>query len=234
MIKKIIFIFFLNLIFCSSSVKSNTLSGIELKLILENWLNEKKVQSNINILEQVKYPGCDESNIIINDISGTFRLIKISCIKPHEWSLIVRNKVKKNQNLRKKSHNTIDVFALNKPKKKGSIINEEDIIEIKKKLPNNTGLVLSKNDLIGKKLSKSMSANRALYHTSLKKDWLIEKDAIVLIENNQPYITIRAKGVALENADFGEKLRVKNLKSGKGVYGFAENKKKNLLNAKQN
>ena len=128
----------------------------------------------------------------------------------------------------------MDVFALNKPKKSGSIINEEDIIKIKKKLSNITGLVLSKKDLIGRKLRKSVSANRPLYHTSLKKDWLIEKDSIVLIENNQPNITIRAEGVALENADFGEKVRVKNLKSGKIVYGFAENKKKILLNTKQN
>tara|TARA_B100000579_G_C22677500_1_gene778660 strand:- start:702 stop:1022 length:321 start_codon:yes stop_codon:yes gene_type:complete len=104
---------------------------------------------------------------------------------------------------------------------------------IKKKISNINGLIIEKNDLVGRKLKKSVSANRALYHSSLKKDWLIEKDSYVLIENNLPSITIRAEGIALENADFGEKLKVKNLKSGKIVFGFAENKKKIILNAKQ-
>ena len=161
------------------------------------------------------------------------KLIKVSCLAPHEWSLILRNKINIARKIKSKDDQLTHVYALNKPKRSGSIINNEDIIMIKKKISNVNGLIIEKNDLIGRKLKQSVSANRALYHSSLKKDWLIEKDSHVLIENNLPFITIRAEGIALENADFGDKLKVKNLKSGKIVFGFAENKKKILLNAKQ-
>ena len=65
-------------------------------------------------------------------------------------------------------------------------------------------------------------------------EWMIEKDSMVLIENNLNNITVRAEGIALGNADFMEKVKVKNLKSGKVLYGFVQNKKKIVLNTKQN
>ena len=32
--------------------------------------------------------------MLITDISGSFNLIKISCLRPNEWSIITRNKLK--------------------------------------------------------------------------------------------------------------------------------------------
>lgn len=224
------FIFF---VLFFTDINSKSISGDELKLLVENWLQQNNVEANINILGKVKYPKCNQENLMISDISGKNKLIKVSCLAPHEWSLILRNKINITRKVKSNDDQLTNVYALNKPKRSGSIINNGDIIMIKKKISNINGLIIEKNDLVGRKLKKSVSANRALYHSSLKKDWLIEKDSHVLIENNLPSITIRAEGIALENADFGEKLKVKNLKSGKIVFGFAENKKKIILNAKQ-
>ena len=233
MIFKFLSIFiFLVLFFTNSHSKS--ISGDELKILVENWLTQHNVEANINILGKVKYPKCSQENLMISDISGTNKLIKVSCLAPNEWSLILRNKINIERKIKPNNDQLTNVYALNKPKRSGSIINKEDIIMIKKKISNINGLIIEESDLVGRKLKKSVSANRALYHNSLKKDWLIEKDSHVLIENNLPFITIRAEGIALENADFGDKLKVKNLKSGKIVFGFAENRKKILLNAKQN
>ena len=125
------------------------------------------------------------------------------------------------------------VFALNKPKKNGEIINEVDLIQIYKKISNINGLIFNKEDLIGKKLSKSVSANRALFFSSLEKDWVIEKDSLILIENRINSVTIKTEGIALQNGGLGEKIRVKNLKSGKILHGFVKNRKKVSLNTKQ-
>ena len=46
-------------------------------------------------------------------------------------------------------------------------------------------------------------------------------------------ITVKDQGIALENADFMDVLKV-NIKSGKIIYGFAKNQKKVVLKAKQN
>ena len=148
--------------------------------------------------------------------------------------MITRNKLEK----KKLSNNHREkkgflVYALNKPKKNGEIINSDDVIQIHKKIYNINGLVLKKEDLIGKKLSKSVSANRAIFFSSLKKDWVIEKDSLIFIENRINSVIIKIEGIALQNGDLGQKIRVKNLKSCKILHGFVRNKKKVSLNTKQ-
>ena len=61
---------------------------------------------------------------------------------------------------------------------------------------------------------------------------MIEKNAIVTLVNNKKFVTIKEEGT-LNDANFMEKVRVKNLKSGKIIMGYAENKKKVIINPKQ-
>ena len=110
-------------------------------------------------------------------------------------------------------------------KKSGTIINENDIIVIKKKVRNVNDLVVEKKDIIGKRLKKSISSNRPIYHSNLEKDWLIQKNASVIIENSVGGIIIKDQGLALENADYMDVVKVKNIKSGKIIIGFAKIKK---------
>ena len=90
-----------------------------------------------------------------------------------------------------------------------------------------------KKKIVGKKLKNSISSGRALYHSNFEKDWLIEKNSIIVIENRVGSITIKEEGVALNNADFMGKIRVKNIKSGKIISGYAKNEKKVILKTKQ-
>ena len=213
---------------------ADSISGSELKKIVNKWLLERGSVANVNFLEKIKYPKCDEKKFFINDISGTFNLIKISCVSPHQWSMITRNKLEKKK-IRNNNHEKKGalVFVLNKPKKRGEIINSEDVIQIHKKISNINGLILNKEDLIGKKLSKSVSAKRPIFFSSLERDWVIEKDSLIFIENRINSVTIKIEGIALQNGDLGEKIKVKNLKSGKILHGFVRNKKKVSLNTKQ-
>ena len=128
----------------------------------------------------------------------------------------------------------MNVLALKNSLKSGTIINENDIIVIKKRVNNKNDLVKNKIDLIGKKLKKSINSNRPIYHSNLEKDWLIQKNSSIIIENKIGSITVKDQGIALENADFMDVLKVKNIKSGKIIYGFAKNQKKVVLKAKQN
>ena len=229
--KKIIIL----LIFCSlsKSVYSTSITGIQLKEKIVNWLEFKGSQTNIEILDEIKYPLCDDQDLLISDISGNFRLIKVSCLGENKWSFIVRNK----QDLKVKKNaykNKVNVLAFKNSKKSGTIIDEEDIIIIKKRVNNKKDLVTNKVDLIGKKLKKSINSNRPIYHSNLQKDWLIKKNSTIVIENKIGSITVKDKGIALEDANFMDILKVKNIKSGKIIYGFAENEKKVILKTKQN
>ena len=226
---------FILFIFCSLSknVYSTSITGVQLKEKIANWLESKGSKTNIEILDNIKYPICSDENLLISDISGNFRLIKVSCVGENKWSFIIRNK----QNLKVEKNNSkkkVNVLAFKNSKKSGTIIDEEDIIIIKKRVNNKKDLVENKIDLVGKRLKKSINSNRPIYHSNLEKDWLIKKNSTIMIENKIGNITVKDRGIALENADFMDVLRVKNVKSGKIIYGFAENEKKVVLKTKQN
>ena len=230
-------IFFISIIiFLANSKNSNssTISGLELKKTIEIWLNDKGKTADISILEQLQYPFCDQSKLLINDISGNYKLIKVNCIGKNPWQFIVRNKIHKKFEKKNKIDKKIKVIALKNPKMRGEIISEEDLILITKKKGFKNIYITNKNDVVGKKLTKSVRPNEGLKYSSLKNDWLIEKNALVTIINNKSFITIKEEGLAMEDANFMEKIRVKNIKSGKIIEGYAKNKKKVILNTKQN
>ncbi len=229
--KKFIYLIILCFIFNHSNAA--TISGSELKERISKWLKTQGANTHVEILDNIKYPYCNEKDLLISDISGSHRLIKVNCIGEDKWSFIVRNKqnVESNKN---KSKNKVNVLALKNRLKSGTIINENDIIVIKKSVKDKNDLVKNKTDLIGKKLKKSINSNRPIYHSNLEKDWLIQKNSSIIIENKIGGITVKDQGIALENADFMDFLKVKNIKSGKIIYGFAKNQKKVVLKAKQN
>ena len=229
--KKFIYLIILCFIFNHSNAA--TISGSELKERISKWLKTQGANIQVEILDNIKYPYCNEKDLLISDISGSYRLIKVNCIGEDKWSFIVRNKqnVESNKN---RSKNKVNVLALKNRLKSGTIINENDIIVIKKSVKDKNDLVKNKTDLIGKKLKKSINSNRPIYHSNLEKDWLIQKNSSIIIENKIGSITVKDQGIALENADFMDVLKVKNIKSGKIIYGFAKNQKKVVLKAKQN
>ena len=231
-----IFFFFIFLSFVFDSKASNSINGKEIEGLINAWLKENNQTSNVRILNSIKYPFCTKDNMLITDISGSFSLIKIKCLNPNEWSLITRNKSKnrKFNSSKEKNKKQFNVITLKSPKSAGSIINEDDLISVKKSIIIKDNLVEEKSKIVGKKLKKSLSSGKVLYHSNFEKDWLIEKNSIIVIENKVGSITIKEEGIALNNADFMGKIKVKNIKSGKIIDGYAKNEKKVVLKTKQN
>ena len=211
---------------------ASTISGYEIKSLIEKWLEKQGVQANVNILESLKYPACEPENIIINDISGNSKLIKVNCIGNNPWQFIVRNKVNKFKS-KTKNKQLSNFYALKNFKEKGSIIKEKDLIIIKRKNSQRNLFISEKTDIVGKKLKKSVNSNQLLKRSNLEKDWLIKKNSQVTIINNKSFVTIKEDGLAMNDANYMDMIKVKNIKSGKVIVGYAKNEKKVILNAKQ-
>ena len=211
---------------------ASTISGYEIKSLIEKWLEKQGVEANVNILESLRYPACEPENIIINDISGNSKLIKVNCIGKNPWQFIVRNKVNKLKS-KTKNKQLSDFYALKNFKEKGSIIKEKDLIIIKRKNSQRNLFISEKADIVGKKLKKSVNSNQLLKRSNLEKDWLIKKNSQVTIINNKSFVTIKEDGLAMNDANYMDMIKVKNIKSGKVIVGYAKNEKKVILNAKQ-
>ena len=211
---------------------ASTISGYEIKSLIEKWLEKQGVEANVNILESMRYPACEPENIIINDISGNSKLIKVNCIGNNPWQFIVRNKVNKFKS-KTKNKQLSDFYALKNFKEKGSIIKEKDLIIIKRKNSQRNLFISEKTDIVGKKLKKSVNSNQLLKRSNLEKDWLIKKNSQVTIINNKSFVTIKEDGLAMNDANYMDMIKVKNIKSGKVIVGYAKNEKKVILNTKQ-
>ena len=211
---------------------ASTISGYEIKSLIEKWLEKQSVEANVNILESLKYPACEPENIIINDISGNSKLIKVNCIGDNPWQFIVRNKVNKLQS-NTKNKQLSNFYALKNFKEKGSIIKEKDLIIVKRKNSQRNLFISEKTDIVGKKLKKSVNSNQLLKRSNLEKDWLIKKNSQVTIINNKSFVTIKEDGLAMNDANYMDMIKVKNIKSGKVIVGYAKNEKKVILNTKQ-
>ena len=211
---------------------ASTISGFEIKSKIEKWLEEKGEEANINILESLKYPACKENNILINDISGNLKLIKINCVGTNPWQFIVRNKVKTQKSVFQNKQLS-NFYALKKFKEKGEIIREKDLIIIQRKNSHRNAFISDKSDIVGKRLKKSVNSNQLLKFSNLEKDWLIKKNSLVKIINNKSFVTIKEDGLAMNDANYMDIIKVKNVKSGKVIVGYAKNEKKVILNSKQ-
>ena len=215
----------------TTNLLSDTIDGIELKNIVNSWLEERNQPTNINILDELKYPLCERSKMIISDISGNYNLIKIKCVDNNPWQLILRNK--KIREFSGKTKKTLKTYALKRNLKNGTILTKEHLKEIKKKVAGQSVYITNDSDILGKKLKRNMNKNISLQFNDLQNDWLIEKDTIVTIINNKANITIRESGIALESANFMDRLIVKNIKSGKILQVYAKNRKNVVFNPKQ-
>ena len=215
----------------TTNLLSNTINGIELKNIVNSWLEERDQLSNINMLDELKYPFCERSKIIISDISGNYNLIKIKCVDENPWQLILRNK--KIREFSGKTKQTIKTYALKRNQKNGTILTKEHLKEINKKVVGQSVYITNYSNIIGKKLKRNMNKNISLQFNDLQNDWLIEKDTVVTIINNKANITIKESGIAMESANFMDRLIVKNIKSGKIIQVYAKNKKNVVFNPKQ-
>ena len=211
---------------------ASTISGYEIKSLIERWLEEQGEEANVKILESLKYPACKTDNILINDISGNSKLIKVNCIGNNPWQFIVRNKVRK-QKSEIQNKQLSNFYALRKFKEKGEIVKEKDLIIIQRKKSNINAFISDKSDIVGKKLKKSVNSNQLLKRSNLEKDWLIKKNSLVKIINNKSFVTIKEDGLAMNDANYIDMIKVKNVKSGKVIVGYAKNEKKVILNTKQ-
>ena len=214
---------------------SEEISGEFIKDSAKKWLSNNGIEENISLLSEIKYPKCNK--LVFSTVSLNYTLIKVFCENPNKWSIILRNKILKPKKVKKalKLNNRYknEVVVLKNDLDKGSVVSPDDIKEIFVNTSINKGIAVSKNDVIGKKIKNKILANKVIYLKNLEKNWMIEKNSKVIFENSSEFIKIKVDGIALENGDFNDKIKVKNISSGEILTGFVNNNKKVIFRPKQ-
>ena len=111
------------------------------------------------------------------------------------------------------------LFVLNHDGKRGDTVTARDLTE-KEAFLNGAGQYpASRDEIVGKRLKRDMQAGSVITPQVLEERILVQSGEIVDITAENPRLSIHASGKALDRGRMGELIRVRNLTSGKEVYG---------------
>ena len=133
---------------------------------------------------------------------------------------------------RQKQIETMSIIALGRSMSRGDVIMPRDIITITVPVNAASGIFFNPEDVVGRKLKSSVTAKKPIQARHLKPKWLVEEDDEVVIQNQAGGISVNMVGLALENGQYGEWIKVQNVSSGIVIVGRIKNKKIISTNAK--
>ena len=128
--------------------------------------------------------------------------------------------------------NTSQYVVLTKSLQPGEIIGIDDVRRIQRDTNPGVGYFRDIADVVGRKAKRALTINQIIRTRHLELDYAIQKDQFVMIESKIGLVTVVSAGIALDNAQLGERIKVKNNSSGLVVEGVAISGKKIQIRAK--
>ena len=126
---------------------------------------------------------------------------------------------------RQKQVEMMNILALGRSMSRGDVIMPRDIITMAVPVNAASGVFFDPEDIIGRKLKTSVTARKPIQARHLKPKWLVEEDDEVVIQNLTGGISVNMLGIALENGQYDEWIKVRNVSSGIVIDGQIKNKK---------
>ncbi len=136
--------------------------------------------------------------------------VGIKCANEPQWKLYVTVKVQAFG----------DVIKLRQGIPRGETIGQDDVVIAQANLADLAGGYLTDPaDAIGKIARRSLRANEILTSSAIEAPNLVKRGQIVVLFAERPGLTVRASGQALDSGAKGERIRVRNSRSGRIVEG---------------
>ena len=218
---------------CASSDKllnhdHELISAETLTKLLKKFLINKGIESYPSINKNKKFKSCGEP-LNFFPVFQSWNTVEVVCNGPkNNWNLLIRTRANASleDNTSKEIQKNNMIIFSKKSLKKGQIITKDDLVF--KNVKKNIGSDIFNNieDLVGRKLKQNVSLGFPIRSRHLQLDWVISKGDKIDIIQSIGTIFISASGVALENGQKGEKIRVMNLSSEKNLVAWVLNEKK--------
>ena len=231
--KRIIYIMFF-LIISSSSANTEVLRGQDIINFVNEWAAERnypiiaKVSANRVFFECDAKPSIEPRNQ--NDLST----LRFKCNQnENPWQISIRTKQRLSANVTGQSSSTLLVSAA-KPIKKDSVIQPEDLVLVEATERNTQSYFSSVNDVIGRKAKRTIYRDQLIKPQHVTTLWLINADQRVMIVNMAGRIRVETVGVALENGQKNDIIKVQNAVSGEIISGVVESEKNISVLTKMN
>jgi len=152
-----------------------------------------------------------------------WQTINVSCAQPYKWAIAVRADV---------MMPAIDV-VYSSPLKRGTVVEVKDLMVQTGFSSKVYGGYRQVSDVIGRRLTKSVSAGSPSLARHLEINYAILKDAIIDVTLTRSGIEIIGKAIALSDGQVGEVITVANLETGVKLKALIKNSSEGKIISKQ-
>lgn len=209
---------------------NQALTGGEIALIVQDALAANGQEGTPTLAEQRRYYPCDVDLTVTPRREGRWDALDVACAGPIPWSIIVRTSVAVPPGFRFGAADTevetTAVVVLRHSIRRDEILTADKLQVIDIDHATAPGVFSRIEPLVGRRMAQNLGAGVPLRERHLEMDWAVRENDPVVIEISAGGLVISMAGVALENGQNGDFIRVRNLRSHKVVLGMVTDEKK--------
>lgn len=179
------------------------------------------------------FPACDHDPVV-SPRNGGWKTVQIQCQSPRAWDRTIRVEGAKAAPRRTGKKHEMDqqkVLVLAESLPKGTVLATHHLKLAAWTTADQDGLINNIEAAIGRRLKTNLGAGRALLARHLDHDWQVTEGAYVLISIETAGISVQMGGEAIEPGQLGERIRVRNKRSGKIVHATVTGRNKVTVRA---
>ena len=225
---------------CSMSrvIAADLLSGAQLKDHVRSVLMSRGLNSRPVISEKRKFRAC-KAPLQVTPMFGGYKTVRLTCPDVDGFKIAIRTQIGSFVDDAAKTLPNLDLEAgiakfvvLTKSLQTGEIISADDVILVSRDANPGVGYFRHINDVVGRKAKRAVNINQIIRTRHLELDYAIYKDQSVIIESKIGPVTVVSAGIAVDDAQLGELVKVKNKTSGLVVEGIVISEKIIRIRAK--
>ena len=216
------------------AMSSQTLSGAMIKAEIQSSLALLGIAADPAINQDRQFLPC-AADLTVEPMFGGYKTVRVSCSDKDGFSIAVRTQIQSKsisildgdvKSASQLSNNGAEIVKLSRSLQRGEVITLDDLVLVSRPDHRLVGYFEKLDHVIGRKTNRPLSVNQAVRNRHLEMDWAVEKDQTVTIETQIGGVTVASSGLALDNAQMGDLLKVLNQSSKVIVEGRVVSEKK--------
>lgn len=222
----------LSIVLSGGMVQAGPMTGAEIKAQIESFLVNTGIAAIPKMSDSRLYYPCETKLMIAPRLPQRWDALDVSCETPIPWSIIVRTTGQKWTNGAPPDDNAsagndgMVAVVLSHAARRDQVITG-DMLELKKfDSQPAEGYFTDPEKLIGRRMKRQLGAGVPIRSRHLEMQWTISAGDRVMLEHNQGGLFVAMMGVALEDGQSGDMIRVKNSSSGRVLHGFVSDRNK--------
>lgn len=214
------------------------LTGKEIAVIVRAALAENGQEGAPVLAEQRRYFPCEVPLAVAPRRAGRWDAVDVACAGKIPWSIVVRTSVEVpavfDLGGRETEGEAKAVVVFRHSIRRDEVITADKLEIVTLERAPGPGTFSEIAPLIGRRMAQTLGAGVPLRERHLQRDWPVREGDPVVIETDTGAMVISMAGVALENGQIGDFIKVRNSRSQKTVQGRVQDGKKIIVTPNMN